>query len=169
MKKDSKKSARRAPGRPASLEPVERTMVATRLDPGIYRQLVAAAEANRNSLSAEAERRIEKSFGPTQVSSFYESYGALVMTAFDMGGRLAAGPERPLEEWIKDPAICERAVSLAIQALLSWLPKPLCDLHDAAGNPIKVLSARTTLSANPADEGRLVFTTPDEIANEKKD
>jgi hypothetical protein len=166
MKEPPKKFSKRPPGRPPTPDLVERKMIGTRVAPEVYEQLAAAARNNRLTLSEEVARRLEKSLEPTPASSFDQAYGSLVIGAFNMGGRLAAGPERPREEWIKDPAVCERAAGLAIQALLSWLPKPLCDLHDTAGNPIRILSARIGLSANPADAGKLHFITPDENKSE---
>ena len=66
--------------------------------------------------------------------------------------------DRPIEEWVKDREVAfDRAVALAVEALLSWRPKPL---QDAAGNPIKVLGVNTTVSFNPADGGKLTLTTP---------
>jgi hypothetical protein len=144
----------------------QRPTIAVRLEPTSYEKIVALADAAHISVTAQTERMLEKALEPNFAGYSLEAYGAHVMAAFRMGGQLAAGRDRPYEDWIKDPAVCEPAAALAIRALLSWLPKPLCDLRDAAGNPIGVLGARIALSANPADAGKLHFITPDENKNE---
>jgi hypothetical protein len=165
-KKSSPSPRRDAPRAKLATPARQRPKVSFKVEPALYKQLLEAAEANRMSVSAEAERRLEKSYGPNFDSQSDEAWGSYVIGAFNMGGQLAAGRDRPRKEWIKDPVICEQAAALAIQALLSWLPKPLCDLRDAAGNPIRVLGARITMSTNPADEGKLTFTTPEENKDE---
>lgn len=135
----------------------ERPKVYVRLEPATYQKIVEAANANRISVTAEAERRLEKSFEPHFATHSLEAFGSLVMSAFRMGGQLVA-QDRPYEEWIKDDlAAFDRGAALAVEALLSWRPKPL---RDAAGKPIKVLGVSTTVSFNPADEGKL-FITPE--------
>ena len=154
--KSSRPSPRKDASRAKLTTPArERPKVSVQLEPTIYKNLLDAAEANRISVTAEAERRLEKSFEPRFATYSLESYGAHVMAAFRMGGQMAA-PDRPYEEWIKDEAAFDRAVALAVEALLSWRPKPL---RDAAGSPIKVHSVHTTVSFNPADAGKLHFIT----------
>jgi hypothetical protein len=142
----------------------ERPKLYVRLEPATYQRIVEAAEANHISVTAEAERRLEKSLEPNFASQSLEAFGAHVMAAFRMGGQLVA-QDRPFNEWVKDPTAYERAVALALEALMSWHPNPL-RFRDAAGNPIKVRGVTTTVSTNPADAGKLHFITPDENKSE---
>ena len=158
MKEPPKKLSKRPPGRPATPDLVERRMIGTRVMPEVYDQLAAAARDHRMTLSEEVARRLEKSFEPNFASQSLEAFGSHVMTAFRMGGQLVA-QDRPFNEWVKDPVAYERAVALAIEALMSWRPNPF-RFRDAAGNPIKVLGVSTTVSANPADAGKLRFHHP---------
>lgn len=56
---------KRAPGRPAKVDPIERQIIGARLAPDLYKKLVAAAAANRRSISAEIEHRLQRSFEPS--------------------------------------------------------------------------------------------------------
>ena len=99
-------------------------MVGTRLSPELYQMLVEAAATNGRSISAEMEKRIEKSFGSSVHSNReLRDLARHVIAAFEAGGRLE-DPEAPVERWIKDPLQYNRAVIRAFEALLDKHPQP---------------------------------------------
>jgi len=126
----------------------ERVTVSTKLEQAIYLKLTEAASANRQSISTEVERRLEQSLEPRFANYSLEAFGAHVMAAFRSGGQMAA-QDRPYEEWIKDPAAFDRATAHAIEALLSWHPKPP-DIT-AFNRLMKLVSMRVWLPADVED------------------
>ena len=75
---------------------VRRNMVVTaniigaRLAPGLYQALVNASAANRSSISAEVERRLERSFkrDPAHMDDALQELGRHILASFEAGGRL---------------------------------------------------------------------------------
>jgi hypothetical protein len=115
--------APRKRGRPAKFN-VRRPTIAARLQPAIYQRVVDAAAANRNSISTEIERRIEKSF-EDQMNPDGELHdlAVRVITAFEAGGRLE-DPDRPVKQWINEPLNYNRAMLGAFEALMARHPHP---------------------------------------------
>src|SRR5215831_11641181 len=115
--------APRKRGRPAKFN-VRRPTIAARLQPAIYQKVVDAAAANRNSISTEIERRIEKSFEDRMnPDGELRDLAVHVISAFEAGGRLE-NPELPVKRWIKDPLNYNRAMLGAFEALMARHPHP---------------------------------------------
>ena len=117
--KAAKKSKPETPkrGRPAKFG--ERQIVGARLAPETYQQLVAAAAVNHTSISAEIERRIEKSFEDNPAKPDNDLMHR-VMEAF--GARWI--DIRPAEEWMKDPTAYSNGVIRAFEVMLAHHPEP---------------------------------------------
>jgi len=128
MKKTRKSqpaAGKRAPGRPAKVDAVERQVIGARLAPQLYERLVDAAAVSGRSISAEVEHRIERSFEPSPTNPDSEhNLWPRVMAAFEAGGRLGIDPDLPVREWLKDPLQYERATLRAFEALLDAHPQP---------------------------------------------
>jgi hypothetical protein len=125
--KKSRPSAKRKPGRPVNPATVERQVIGARLHPDIYKKLVDAAAANRNSISIEVERRIEHSFEPnaTNPDSELHALAVHIVTAFEAGARLAiTNREQPPKDWLKDSEAFNRGVIRAVEAMMDKHPAP---------------------------------------------
>jgi len=77
----------------------------------LIRALVNASAANRTSMSAEIERRLERSFkrDPAHMDDALQELGRHILAAFEAGGRLE-NPELPAKEWMKNSVSYNRAI-----------------------------------------------------------
>ena len=104
----------------------DRQIIGARLAPGLYQALVNASAANRTSMSAEIERRLERSFkrDPAHMDDALQELGRHILASFEAGGRLE-NPELPAKEWMKNSASYNRAIVRGFEAMLDKHPKPV--------------------------------------------
>jgi hypothetical protein len=124
----SAKNISRASLRRGSKPPGDRPSVHVRVEPAVYQKLVAAAETNRMSVSAVAERQLEKSLEAVweDASVTYEGAHALdqpMSAAFEAGLRFG-NPEQPIAELLRDGAAFDRGIIRVVGALLDAHPEP---------------------------------------------
>ena len=125
--KDAKKSTAGAPRRRRPPKyGGDRQIIGARLAPGLYQALVNASAANRTSISAEVERRLERSFkrDPAHMEDALQELGRHILASFEAGGRLE-NPELPAKEWMKNSVSYNRAIMRAFEAMLDKHPKPI--------------------------------------------
>jgi hypothetical protein len=96
------------------------------LAPGLHQALVNASAANRTSMSAEIERRLERSFkrDPAHMDDALQELGRHILAAFEAGGRLE-NPELPAKELMKNSVSYNRAIMRGFEAMLDKHPKPI--------------------------------------------
>ena len=109
-------------GRPRSY-PGARLNIAARLQPPVYQQLHAAAQANGRSLSEEIEQRIVQSFEHDRAFPEPElrDLAVRLITRFADAGRRAdlmrGGIPRAVKDWLTDPGSYEAAMLAVIEHL----------------------------------------------------
>ena len=118
--KAARKSKPTAPrrGRPARFGG-DRQIVGARLPPETYQRLVEASAANRTSISAEIEKRIERSF-EDDATNPGNKLVRLAMKAFEGAWQWKS----PDEDWMGDPLGYDGGVIRACEVLLAQHPKP---------------------------------------------
>ena len=126
----SAKNISRTSLRRGSKPPGDRPSIHVRVEPAVYQKLLAAAEADRMSVSAVAERQLEKSLEPvweeasvTSVTSEVAHVLEPLMTAFEAGLRFG-NPDRPIAELLKDGFAFDRGILRAFETLLGAHPEP---------------------------------------------
>jgi hypothetical protein len=108
----------------------DRPKVSVRLEPQTYQRLLDSAEANRVSITAQAERWIEQASAPavweeasvTEMSEVAPVIDPL-KAPFEAGVRFG-NPDRPVMELLRDGYAFDRGFIRAFEALLGAHPEP---------------------------------------------
>jgi hypothetical protein len=124
----SAKNISRTSLRRGSKPPGDRPSIHVRVEPAVYQKLVATAEADRMSVSAVAERQLEKSLESVwEEASVTElvshPLGPPMSAAFEAGLRFG-NPEQPITELLKDGLAFDRGIIRVVGALLDAHPEP---------------------------------------------
>ena len=134
----------------------ERPKVSVRLEPGTYENLLKAAEAARVSVTAEAERRLEKSFepDPEDPTNILRDFARHIMRAFEIGG-WSDTPSLTAEEWLKDPQCYHGGMVHAFEAMLTRHPDPRFETLLRLLHAIRSRLEEHLLAVNPNEERHL--------------